>query len=310
MFWPALLVSSLFFWLSPMASASFHEKSIEGDIVEAALDELNQLHWPSVEQNVELIGSGAFGKIYLCGSTCDARYYVIKRVCKHAARRMLGALGSSVAPEDEAHLHWHLEHANILECVAIEDTMSCISYVLPYIHQGDAMAVLLRCGPGSINDVRDFYKNISGALLYIHRHGVAHRDVKLENVLVRHNSSNDVGPYCLTDFGFAKQSKVLTGCLTFIGTEEYMAPEVYLSRRAGIEYGTKVDIWGLGLCLFLLASASHPFSDGSLEYQVLTFDIAFEQSLWDNFPKEFSRDVSAMLRRIPCQRLSLPFEAW
>jgi serine/threonine protein kinase len=85
---------------------------------------------------------------------------------------------------------------------------------------------------------------------------MAHRDIKPENLLlVEMGSDTQVK---LADFGFSKIVKKVNGCRTLCGTPGYMAPEI-LERWPA--YDCKVDLWSVGVCLFLLLGGYLPFDD-------------------------------------------------
>lgn len=92
---------------------------------------------------------------------------------------------------------------------------------------------------------------ISSTLDYCHNKGLIHRDVKPENIFV-----NDVGVFKIGDFGVAKTIDKTTGGMSKKGTENYMAPEVYVGNK----YGTSVDTYSLGLVLYRLLNGNRlPF---------------------------------------------------
>ena len=97
------------------------------------------------------------------------------------------------------------------------------------------------------------------ALEHIHGHGIVHRDLKPENILVdRH------GHLKITDFGTALREESDGRHNSFVGTAEYVSPEVLRNEPATIA----VDLWALGCLIFQLLSGRPPFQSGS-EY--LTF---------------------------------------
>ena len=90
------------------------------------------------------------------------------------------------------------------------------------------------------SDVIRMGRDLADALVYCERKGIIHRDIKPQNIFVTEN-----GDFKLGDFGIARRMQRTTGA-SRKGTEDYMAPEVYLRRH----YGTTVDIYSLGLVMY------------------------------------------------------------
>lgn len=98
---------------------------------------------------------------------------------------------------------------------------------------------------------------------YLHTQNIAHRDIKLDNILIEENTNM----IKVIDFGFsvicsAQKLKI------FCGTPSYMAPEIVQKR----EYeGKPVDMWALGVMLFAMLTGTFPFkgiSEQDLYYKI------------------------------------------
>jgi tetratricopeptide (TPR) repeat protein/predicted Ser/Thr protein kinase len=98
---------------------------------------------------------------------------------------------------------------------------------------------------------------VARAVDHAHCQGVVHRDLKPGNILIQTD-----GRVVLTDFGLAKLSDgddlTVTGGI--MGTPQYMAPE----QVRGKGFGTPVDVWALGVLLYLATSDRHPFDSESI----------------------------------------------
>ena len=122
--------------------------------------------------------------------------------------------------------------------------------VMSYAAGGD-MFTLLRRRQLTEADVALYAAELVLALRYIHRHGIIHRDVKPENILI-----DASGHLVLVDFGLSKQ-KPHPAARTFSvsGTSEYLAPEMILA----VGHDERVDYWQLGIVLCEMLTGKHPF---------------------------------------------------
>lgn len=86
----------------------------------------------------------------------------------------------------------------------------------------------------------------------MHENGLIHRDIKPENILIK--NSGDISCIKLADFGTSDliKNKLIS---KVTGTEKYMAPEILLKQK----YDNKVDLWSLGILLYVLLTSSLPF---------------------------------------------------
>lgn len=108
-------------------------------------------------------------------------------------------------------------------------------------------------------DAAKLIKQILMALNYMHKQGIVHRDLKMENVMVdlETTPSGETEIICkLADFGFATVLEEGHGTRGFMGTPFYMAPEI-INRQV---YTNKVDLWALGVLAYVLLSGGNfPF---------------------------------------------------
>ena len=101
---------------------------------------------------------------------------------------------------------------------------------------------------------RYYFKNILDGMEHIHKKGVVHRDLKIENILLDKDFNLKI-----TDFGFAAPIKGWdeSGLLsTSLGTPSYLAPEVFAKAYY---FGDKVDVFAAGVILYVLMVGSYPF---------------------------------------------------
>jgi len=97
------------------------------------------------------------------------------------------------------------------------------------------------------------------AIKHIHQLGYVHRDLKPENLLL--SSNDEHGNIKLADFGFATKTRE-KGLRSVVGTPPYMAPELVILRSGDKKlpgYGKEIDLWSIGIILYILLSGIHPF---------------------------------------------------
>lgn len=138
------------------------------------------------------------------------------------------------------------------------------------------------------------------AIAYLHHHGFAHRDVKLENYMIAKKLAK-CPEIKLVDFGLAAKYK--NGPFTQVaGTLIYMAPEVI-----GGKYGLKCDVWSVGICGWILSVHDHPWGGQAENVNDLAQNIYSNvRSDWPpcDKPPELRRIIGSLLEYEPRSRPS------
>ena len=149
---------------------------------------------------------------------------------------------------------------------------------------------------------RFFLLQLLDSVEYMHNNKVAHRDLKLENLLIESNLDTKIA-----DFGFASNSNIHE-LSSYRGTLTYMAPEI----KEGKQYdGTKADVFSLGVILFIIVQGIFPFKEARLEeyFYGLLFagdtDTYWKKVHGEHLSAEFKDLVLSMFNYDPSKRPSI-----
>ena len=109
------------------------------------------------------------------------------------------------------------------------------------------------------------FQSVASGIQYLHRNGIAHRDLKLDNIVVdlnetEKNKPSKVKSVKIIDFGFGTRFTAQTVLVERCGTPVYMSPELMERKPYN---GPEVDIWALGVIFYRLMFGCFPFNGES-----------------------------------------------
>jgi serine/threonine protein kinase len=209
-----------------------------------------------------IIGRYAYVKTLSTGAT-SVCVEVTNRVthetlaCKVVSRLSLTKSGEFSSFEQELRVHEFLSHPSIVKVHEVIYRPDLVFVFLDLCSGGDLLSYRLDHPNLAPSGVRLWLIQILRALDYLHCRGIAHRDVKPDNVLI--TASNDVK---LADFGCCEVT-TLNAEPKASGTIYYAAPEIFLKTS---RVGVKADIWSFGVMLYVLFSGRWPWLDGDREF--------------------------------------------
>ena len=152
------------------------------------------------------------------------------------------------------------------------------------------------------SEARDICIVLFDTLSYIHSKGIAHRDLKPGNILLKHED-RDSDSIKIVDFGFAKVAPDDHSLITLCGSPGYCAPEI-LRRNF---YGTKADMWSMGVIMFFLIGGHRPFeayNEQELHRLCKAGSYSFDSQHWDNVSNGAKDTIRSLLVTNPGQRAS------
>ncbi|KAK8709662.1 hypothetical protein V6N13_060675 [Hibiscus sabdariffa] len=203
-----------------------------------------------------LLGHGSFAKVHEATSIDDNDNVVAIKVIDKT-KTVDAAMEPRIISEVSA-MRRLQHHPNILKIHEVMATKTKIYLVMEFASGGELFTKVLRRGRLTETTARRYFTQLVSALHFCHQNGVAHRDVKPQNLLLDHNGNLKV-----SDFGLSALPEQLSNGLlhTACGTPAFTAPEVV--RRKGYD-GSKADAWSCGVILFVLLAGKLPFDDSNL----------------------------------------------
>jgi len=201
------------------------------------------------------LGGGGMSRVFTAEETRLRRKVVVKVLSPELAAGV-----SADRFEREIRTAASLQQANIVPVLTVGETGGLPFYTMPFVEGESLRTHVARRGLLPISEVVAIARDVAKALQYAHDHGVVHRDIKPDNVLL------SGGTAVVTDFGIAKAisaaqtdgSATLTQIGTSIGTPAYMAPE----QAAGDpNIDQRADLYAFGCMVYELLAGRPPFTD-------------------------------------------------
>ncbi|XP_078319526.1 inhibitor of nuclear factor kappa-B kinase subunit alpha-like [Crassostrea virginica] len=206
---------------------------------------------------LKIIGSGGFGQVVLWKQESQEEYIALKK-CRvpgemnrrHRERWTL-----------EVDIMKRLNHPNVIAAKEVPPELNVTDGELPLLAMefcsgGDLRRVLNKpenCVGLKQYDIRCLVRDIASGVEYLHGKRIIHRDLKPENIVLHHTEEQIL--YKVIDLGYAKELDQSSVCTSFVGTMQYLAPELFASQK----YTCTVDYWSFGTVVFECITGFRPF---------------------------------------------------
>ncbi|KJE92030.1 STE/STE11 protein kinase [Capsaspora owczarzaki ATCC 30864] len=242
-------------------------------------------------QRGDLLGQGAFGKVYR-GLLPTGEFVAVKQVELDQEH-----LGEIRALEKEVRLLSALSHPNIVRYITTQTDQANLYILLEYVPGGSIASLLSKFGLLNVEVVSNYTRQILAGLVYLHDNNIVHLDIKGANILVDNN-----GVIKLADFGASGRLAVTYSLNTraLRGTPYWMAPEIIRQET----YGKSADIWSLGCTVVEMLTGKPPWCNFK-DYVPAMFHIATSSNIPD-IPESLSAEGRNLLlqcfQRIPEHR--------
>ncbi|CAH8257720.1 unnamed protein product [Arabidopsis lyrata] len=204
----------------------------------------------------------------------------------------------------EVHIMSLIDHPNLLKAHCSFIDRSSLWIVMPYMSGGSCFHLMKSVYPEGLEQpiIATLLREVLRALVYLHRQGHIHRDVKAGNILIHSKGVVKLGDFgvsaCMFDSGERMRTRN-----TFVGTPCWMAPEV-MQQVDGYDF--KADIWSFGITALELAHGHAPFSKyPPMKVLLMTLQNAPPRLDYDRdkkFSKSFRELIAACLVKDPKKR--------
>eukprot|EP00930_Biecheleria_cincta_P046613 TRINITY_DN32165_c0_g1_i1.p1 TRINITY_DN32165_c0_g1~~TRINITY_DN32165_c0_g1_i1.p1 ORF type:complete len:587 (+),score=147.27 TRINITY_DN32165_c0_g1_i1:82-1842(+) len=239
------------------------------------------------------LGEGGFGSVRRCKDKRTGRYFAVKTIRKKAVEDVRKL-------QEEFEIMRLLDHPNIIRFEETFQDNRQLQLVLELCEGGELIERVT--ADGSLTEAKAAYcaRSMLLAINYLHQNAIMHRDLKPENWLFSTQEEIGKSPLKLIDFGLAKRFTPGTASRTKAGTPNYIAPEVLTGK-----YDEKVDIWSIGVIVFLLLSGKHPFTGKTIDQvlqKVKGASFSTDNKYWKDISHEAKAFVQSCLQKTPLAR--------
>ncbi|PHH85165.1 hypothetical protein CDD83_804 [Cordyceps sp. RAO-2017] len=269
------------------------------------------------------IGEGEFGKVKLGWKQDSSVQVAIKLIKRDTVGGNPSRLGKI---RREVTILRGVQHPNIVRLIDMIETDRYIGIILEYASGGELFDYILNHRYLKDHSARRLFSQLVSGVGYLHKKGIVHRDLKLENLLLDRNRN-----IIITDFGFAntfdpneeltdneelnltdrdsvkrlgldkvKANGMRKGDLmqTSCGSPCYAAPELVVSDS--LYTGRKVDVWSCGVILYAMLAGYLPFDDDPANPEGDNINLLYKYIVSTplTFPEYVTPHARDLLRRI------------
>ncbi|OHT04988.1 CAMK family protein kinase [Tritrichomonas foetus] len=205
--------------------------------------------------------------------------------------------------DDECLLMKEIQNDQIMHAYDIFDLLHYRCIVMPLATGGDLFEYIAANSGMEEHAACQVIHTALTAIQYLHSLDIWHRDIKPENFLLLDDSIVDPN-VCLADLGYAKRIPPGEKSSDYLGTPIYAAPEIHQK----IPYDKSVDIWSLGVTMYVTLSGQSPFSNDDpyeMVYQIINGIYDFDDPAFDEISEEAKDLIRCMMQKDPSRRITI-----
>ncbi|KAK8049795.1 Non-specific serine/threonine protein kinase [Apiospora phragmitis] len=254
---------------------------------------------------LERLGKGHFAEVFLCVEKSTGTRYAVKIFTKQPG---MEERSKTDGLQQEIAVLMGVSHPNVL---CLKDTFNernAVYLVLELAPEGELFNHIVMKQKLTEDECRKLFIQLFQGIKYLHDRNIVHRDIKPENILVVDKEIH----VKLADFGLAKIIGEESFTTTLCGTPSYVAPEI-LAEGKHRKYTKAVDIWSLGVVLYICLCGFPPFSDElysrefpfTLSQQIRSGRFDYPSPYWDSVGDPALDLIDSMLVVEPEKRFTV-----
>lgn len=204
----------------------------------------------------------------------------------------------------EGRLISNLDHKNIIKIYNFYTYDHYLFNIMEYARGGELSQLICNKSPIPEERIKNIFTQIFEAVKYIHSKGIIHRDLKINNVVFLDEEKTKVA---LIDFGISTFSNDYGegGDVVKAGTLKYMPPELLVEGEKNMKVSNKVDMWAMGVILYLLYFKRFPFdgkSGNEIKKKIKRDHVCFPCEI--KIRKSLIELINKLLEKDPWKRIS------
>ncbi|KAG9256940.1 SMAD/FHA protein kinase [Emericellopsis atlantica] len=254
---------------------------------------------------LQKLGKGHFAEVYLCVEKSTGQRYAVKIFTRHPG---VEDRSKTEGLQQEIGVLMGVSHPNVL---CLKDTFNekdRVYLVLELAAEGELFNFIVMKQKLSEDESRKLFIQLFQGIKYLHERNIVHRDIKPENILLTDKNLH----VKLADFGLAKIIGEESFTTTLCGTPSYVAPEI-LADTKHRRYTKAVDVWSLGVVLYICLCGFPPFSDElysrdfpyTLSQQIRSGRFDYPSPYWDSVGDPALDLIDSMLVVDPEKRFTI-----
>lgn len=259
----------------------------------------------------DLLGRGGFGEVRVGEHHLTGEKVALKFLRKSE----IHSLNAAERTNTEIQCLQALKHANIIRLQQHMEAANHVVLIFELMEGGDLLKYLIKRKESGVrskmnlteDEARSVFYQVLSAVSYAHNQHICHRDLKLENILLKDNS---LGCVKIADFGLSDFYRPGALIKSSCGTLSFLAPEVF---RGTANAGPPLDVWSLGVILFALLCGRLPFEgpdlvgtkrprEAVIKARILKCQFKLDEAL----SPEAKDLVRRMLQLDPSERMTIP----